>query len=155
MYKNSFLYSCKKTIHPILTKINRVRSTANCNMHTKFELNRMHSLDAIVFTHIHTHAHIHTYITAKIVQINSGALKTKKYVKISKSNFLTITILSFHDIYTKSKSIHLPFHLVINNNSQILNLLHLFNCYSSNIQINELIRNHFFKSSILFLRTKF
>ena len=57
MYKNSFLYSCKKTIHPIFTKINRVHPTVTCNILTKFELNRMHRLDAIVFTHIHTHTH--------------------------------------------------------------------------------------------------
>ena len=30
-----------------------------CNVHTKFELNRLHRLDAIVFTHIHIHTYIH------------------------------------------------------------------------------------------------
>ena len=58
MYKNSFLCTCKKTIHPIFTKINRVRQTVTCNTRAKFLLNRMHHLDAFVFTHttyIHTH----------------------------------------------------------------------------------------------------
>ena len=54
MYKNSFLYSCKKTIQPIFTKIIRVRPTVTYNIHTKFELNLMHRLDTIVFIHIHT-----------------------------------------------------------------------------------------------------
>ena len=40
---------CKKKkiyihIHPILTQINRVHSTVIYNIHTKFELNRMHHL---------------------------------------------------------------------------------------------------------------
>ena len=56
MYKNSFLCSCKKTINPLFTKTNRVRPTVTCN--TKFELDRMHHLDPIVFTHMHTHAFI-------------------------------------------------------------------------------------------------
>ena len=60
MYKNSFLHSCKKTMHPIFTKINRVCLTTTWNIPTKFELNRMYRLDAIVVTHIHTHIHTHT-----------------------------------------------------------------------------------------------
>ena len=35
--------------------------------------------------------------------MNSGDLKTYKYVKITKSNFFTITILSLHSIYSESK----------------------------------------------------
>ena len=40
--------------HPIFKKINRVYLTVTCNIHTKFELNRKHNLDAIVFTDTHT-----------------------------------------------------------------------------------------------------
>ena len=79
-------------------------------MRTKFELNRMYRLDAIVFTHIHTqthtHTHIHTYIHTsppKIAQMNSEDLITYKYIKISKSNFFTIAILSLHSICSESK----------------------------------------------------
>ena len=35
--------------------------------------------------------------------MNSGDLKRYKYVKISKSNFFTITILSLHSIHSESK----------------------------------------------------
>ena len=52
-------------IHPVFTKINNVRPTMIYIIYTKFELSRMHRLDAIVFTHIHTRIHIihtHTYI---------------------------------------------------------------------------------------------
>ena len=35
--------------------------------------------------------------------MNSGDLKTYKYVKISKSNFFTITMLSLHSICSESK----------------------------------------------------
>ena len=105
MYKNSFLYSCEKSIHPIFTKINRVPPTVTCNIHIKFELNRMYHLNAIVFTHIRTHTrtHTHTYITMKIAYMNSGDLKTYKSVKISKLIFFTITILSLHSICSESK----------------------------------------------------
>ena len=44
-------------MHFRLIKINWVRPTVTCNVHTKFELNRMHRLDAIMFTHIHTHTY--------------------------------------------------------------------------------------------------
>ena len=58
MYKNSFLYFYKKNyLSDIFTMISRVQPTATCNIHTKFQLNRMHHLDAIVFTHIYTHTH--------------------------------------------------------------------------------------------------
>ena len=72
MYENYFCTPVKKkkkkkkkTIHAIFTKINRVRPTVKCNVHTKFELKRIHRLDAIVFTHKHAHIHtyMHTYIT--------------------------------------------------------------------------------------------
>ena len=63
MYKNSFLYACKYTMHPTFIKINKVRPTVAYNTHTKFEPNGMYLLDAIVFTlslsltHTHTHTH--------------------------------------------------------------------------------------------------
>ena len=59
-----------------------------------------------VHTHIHKHkhTHIHAYITVKIAQVNSGGMKTFKYVKISMLNFFTITILSLHSIFSESKS---------------------------------------------------
>ena len=41
---------------------NKYFSDYSCNLNNKFELNRMHRLDAIEFTHIHTHIYIHTYI---------------------------------------------------------------------------------------------
>ena len=56
-----FCAPIKKTIHPIFTKINRVRPTVTSNIHTKFEVNRMHRLDTIMFTHIHTHIHTYTH----------------------------------------------------------------------------------------------
>ena len=105
MYNDSFLYPCKKkTIHPIITKINRVRPTITYNINTKFEVNRMYCLDVIVFTHIRTHmdTYTHTYIHHPENSINSGDLKTYKRVKISKSNFFTITILSLHSICSES-----------------------------------------------------
>ena len=37
--------------------------------------------------------------------MNSGNLKTYKYVKITKSVFSTITILSLHSIYSESKNL--------------------------------------------------
>ena len=52
-----FCFPLKKFIHSIFTKINRIRPTVSCNIHTKFGLNRMHRLEAIVFTHIHTCIH--------------------------------------------------------------------------------------------------
>ena len=55
IYKNSFLHSYKKTINPIFTKTNRVRPKVICIIHTKFELNRMHHLDAIVFARTDTY----------------------------------------------------------------------------------------------------
>ena len=106
MYKNSFLYSCKKTIHPIFTKINRVRPTVRGNKLTKFELNLMYRLDAIVFTHIHTHiyTHTHTYIHPPENSINEFMRpQNYKYVKISKWNFFMITTLSLHSTCTESK----------------------------------------------------
>ena len=47
-----------------LIKINRVRPTDIFNIYMKFEMRRMHRLDAIMFTHVHTYKHteIHTYI---------------------------------------------------------------------------------------------
>ena len=44
------------------SKINRVRTTYN--IHTIFGLNRMHRIDAIVFTNIrnYAHTHIHSYM---------------------------------------------------------------------------------------------
>ena len=45
----------KKTVHPAHTKINIVRGTVIHNPQIKFELNRMHRSDAIVFTHTPTH----------------------------------------------------------------------------------------------------
>ena len=58
----------EKTIYLELTKIIRIRPTVSCNIHTKFELNPIHFLEAVLFTHIqtHTHAHTHTYTTEKI-----------------------------------------------------------------------------------------
>ena len=57
--KNINMYICVY-ISPTFTKINRVRSTVTCNIHTKFERNRMDSLDAIVFIHIQTYIHTFT-----------------------------------------------------------------------------------------------
>ena len=57
---NNIILFCtpvKKIMHPTFTKINIVRPTVIYNIHTKFELNRMHRLDDTVFTHIHTHTH--------------------------------------------------------------------------------------------------
>ena len=108
MYKKNFLDSCKKTIHPRFIKINRVRLTMTCNIHTKCDINRMYRLDAIVFTHIHTytythmHTHIHAYITTKIAHMNSGDLKMYKCVKTAKSNFFKNAILSLHSICSES-----------------------------------------------------
>ena len=45
------LFSCKKSIEPAFTKINRVCLT--CNRSTKFEFSEMHQLDADVFAPIH------------------------------------------------------------------------------------------------------
>ena len=71
-------------------------------MHS-IELKWIHSLDAIMFTHTHT------YIIVKIAEMNSGDLKMYKYVKISKLNFFTITILSLHCICSESKNLCLMF----------------------------------------------
>ena len=115
MYKYYFLYSCKKTVHPIFTKINRVRPTVTCNIRTKFEFNRIR-LDTIVFTHMHTyvhthtyvyiHTHIHTYIHAsplKIAYMDSGDLKIcQNHLKVK--FFFTITILSLHSISSESNT---------------------------------------------------
>ena len=61
---NSFLYSCKKMIKPAFTKNNTVHSTVTCNIHAKFELSRMHCLDAVMFILIHpyTRTQMHTYM---------------------------------------------------------------------------------------------
>ena len=107
MYRNSFLCFCqKKKKDPYkfyIFKISWVRPTVTHNVYTKFKLNRMHRLDTIMFTHIHTHQ-IHAYITVKITLINSGYLKMYIYVKMSKSDFFMITILSSHNICSESKN---------------------------------------------------
>ena len=40
----------KKTLNPTFTKINTIPPTVTYNIHTEFELNRMHRLDATMFT---------------------------------------------------------------------------------------------------------
>ena len=72
-------------MHPIFTKINRVRSMATYNTNTKFELNRMHRLDAIVFnhsdTHTHTHAHAHTHTCIHHPENGKNEFRRPQYVK--------------------------------------------------------------------------
>ena len=55
-------YTSVKTISPTFIKINRVHPTVTCNIHIRFELNRMHRLDAIVFTHMYICTYSHTDI---------------------------------------------------------------------------------------------
>ena len=54
MLKNSFFVLQQKTVNPKLTKIDTVGRDVMHNIHTKFELNQMHCLDAVVSTLIHT-----------------------------------------------------------------------------------------------------
>ena len=108
----------KKTMHPTFTKIDRVRPTVTCNIQSKSELNRMYHLNTFNHTQTHfysltntdTHSHTHKniYIHAlqyKIAKMNSGGLKTYTYVKISKSNFFMITILSLCRINSNDTTI--------------------------------------------------
>ena len=62
-------------------------------------------------THIHTHAYRYTYayIYHRKNSINSGDLRIYKYVKISKSIFLMITILSFHSVSLASNNREIKF----------------------------------------------
>ena len=68
-------------------------------MHTKFEFNEMLSCSLTC-----TRTHLRAYITTKIAYMNSGDLKTHKCIKISKSMFFIITILSLRGICLKSES---------------------------------------------------
>ena len=105
MCKTSFLYTCKKTISPIYIHhylINRVRPTVTCNTHIKFELNRMHRLYAVVFTHIHTLTH--AYHRKNIIN-EFRRPQNVMYVKISRLNVFIMTILSLHSKCSESKNL--------------------------------------------------
>ena len=93
-YENSFLYTYEKTILPIFTKINNVRPTVTCNMHTKFELNRMHLLDAIMFTLIHIYTHTHAHIHHRKNLINE-LRRPEKGINLSKSQSLIFSRLQY------------------------------------------------------------
>ena len=97
-------------------------------MYAKFEFNRIHRLDSIVFTRTYTHA----YITVKIAQMNSGDIKACKYVKISKSIFFMIAMLSLHNIYSESKKytiLYLFMHKPIQKNSNKMQSIDI-NCWN-------------------------
>ena len=71
----------------MFTEINRIY-LMTCNIHTKSVLSRIHYLDAILFTHIHTH--MHTYITVKIVLMKFRNLKTYDVSKPQNRIFLRL-----------------------------------------------------------------
>ena len=58
-------------------------------VHTKFELNRMNRLDAIVFTHVHP------CTAAKIVYMNLENIKIYKYVISQKQIFSLLQYFPF------------------------------------------------------------
>ena len=100
MYKNSFLYSFKKKLYIRYSPkwIGFVRRQF------AIYIPNFSSIECTFRRYrVHSHAYTHTYITPKIARMNSGGLKTYKCVKISKSKFFTITIISLHSICKESK----------------------------------------------------
>ena len=90
-------------MYPAFPKINSVRPMMTYNTRTKFQLNRIHCLNAIVFIHIHTYTH--TYIHHHENNINE--FRRPQNISIChklKVKFLhdMITILSLHSICSES-----------------------------------------------------
>ena len=56
-------------MHSTFTKIYWVHPKITCNIHTMFELNRMHRLDALIYSHIYSHPHITDTTIIQIIQI--------------------------------------------------------------------------------------
>ena len=89
-------------MHPTFTKINRVRATVTCNVHTRFEFNRMHHLDTIVFTHIYIDTHIHHRENS----INEIWRPQNVYIcqNLKVNFFQNYNILSLHCTLSESKN---------------------------------------------------
>ena len=62
----------------MFTKINRLRPMVTYIIQTKFKLNRMHYLDAIVFTHIHTNTHTRNHTFGCIQQRKISIMNSEK-----------------------------------------------------------------------------
>ena len=99
--KKSFLYSCKKTIHPTFTKINRVRPTVTCNIYT-YEIWVQSNAPFWNYS-VHSHAHAYTSPQKYHKWIQDTSKRINRW-KSQSRHFFMITIFFLHNICSESKN---------------------------------------------------